>query len=159
MSILTQGSKLYVIDPVGPVIMPIDCVTAFNPGGAPADQLEDTCMEDVSGVRSYKRGLKTPGQAAITLNIDPSNASHVRLFELSEGIANTNLKWALGWSDGTAAPTGLDSAGDFILPSSRTWFTFEGYVADFPFDFQLNALVTGDISVQRSGPGVWVPKA
>lgn len=158
MSILTQGSKLYMIDPADESLLPIDCVTAFNPGGAPADQLEDTCMEDTSGVRSYKRGLKTPGQAAITLNIDPSNASHVRLYELSEGIANTNLKFALGWSDGTAAPT-VDTGGEFNLPSTRTWFTFEGYVADFPFDFQLNALVTGDISIQRSGPGVWVPKA
>ena len=158
MSILTQGSKLYMIDPADDSLLPIDCVTAFNPGGAPADQLEDTCMEDVSGVRSYKRGLKTPGQAAITLNIDPANASHVRLYELSEGIANQNLKFALGWSDGTAAPT-VDSNSDFNLPNTRTWFTFEGYVADFPFDFQLNALVTGDISIQRSGPGVWVPKA
>lgn len=158
MSILTQGSKLYMIDPADQSLLPIDCVTAFNPGGAPADQLEDTCMEDTDNYRTYKRGLKTPGQAAITLNIDPANASHVRLQQLSEGVSNQNLKFALGWSDGTAAPT-VDSAGDFNLPTSRTWFTFEGYVADFPFDFQLNALVTGDVTIQRSGPGIWVPKA
>lgn len=158
MSMLTQGSKLYVIDPENDTVLPIDCVTNFNPGGNPADQIEDTCMEDTSGTRTYKRGLRTPGQAAITINADSRIASHVRLFELSQGIDDTILRWALGWSDGTAAPT-VGTDGDFDLPDTRTWFTFGGYVADFPFDFALNALVSSAVSVQRSGPGQWVPKA
>lgn len=158
MSMLTQGSKLYVIDPEDDSVLAVDCMTNFNPGGSPADQIEDTCMEDTTGTRTYKRGLRTPGQAAITINADPRVASHVRLFELSQGVDDTVLQWALGWSDGTAAPT-VDTNGNFNLPTSRTWFTFGGYVADFPFDFQLNALVTSAVSVQRSGAGVWVPKA
>ncbi|WP_366525632.1 phage tail tube protein [uncultured Microbulbifer sp.] len=46
-----------------------------------------------------------------------------------------------------------------MLPDSRTWFTFEGYVADFPFDFQQNSLVTGEMSIQRSGGSAWTVKA
>ena len=156
MSIKTQGTKLYFIDPDTEEVVGVDCMTQFNPGGAPADQLEDTCMEDTSGTRTYKPGLRTPGQASISINADPANASHVRLFELSQGDV-VNLHWALGWSDGTAAPT-VDSGG-FDLPATRTWFTFDGYVADFPFDFGLNALVASTVSIQRSGAGVWVPKA
>jgi hypothetical protein len=157
MSIKTQGSKLYVIDPETGDVLGVDCITQFNPGGAPADQLEDTCMEDTSGTRTYKAGLRTPGQASVGINPDPNNPSHVRLFELSQGDSQV-LEWALGWADGTAAPTGADSNG-FVLPASRTWLTFEGYIADFPFDFALNTLVTGTISIQRSGPLAWVPKA
>lgn len=157
MSIKTQGTKLYAIDPDTGAVLGVDCITQFNPGGAPADQLEDTCMEDTSGTRTYKAGLRTPGQASVGINPDPTNASHIRLFELSQGDVQ-NLQWALGWSDGTAAPT-ADTAGNFNLPGTRTWLTFAGYIADFPFDFALNTLVSGTISIQRSGALAWVPKA
>jgi hypothetical protein len=103
------------------------------------------------------RGLRTPGQATIGLNADPSFASHIRLHELSEDDTVDFVKWAVGWSDGTAAPT-VDTSGDFVLPTSRTWFTFQGYVADFPFDFAQNTVVTSTVSIQRSGGSAWVPK-
>ncbi|STV76378.1 Uncharacterised protein [Klebsiella michiganensis] len=38
-------------------------------------------------------------------------------------------------------------------------FIFQGYVSDFPFDFQANAVVTTSATIQRSGSAVWVPKA
>lgn len=158
MSIATQGTQLYFIDPDTGDTVAVDCIVSINPGTAPASQLDDTCLEDRSGYRSFKRGLRTPGEAAMTINADPQNASHIRLYELSQGVANDNLQFALGWSDGTAAPV-ADTGGEFNLPNTRTWYTFEGYIADFPFDFQLDALVTSDVSVQRSGAGVWVPKA
>ena len=155
MSIKTQGTKLFVIDPDTDEVLGVDCMTQFNPGGAPADQLEDTCMEDTNGTRTYKAGLRTPGQATVAIKPDPANESHLRMFELSQGDAQ-NLDWALGWSDGTAEPT-VDSNG-FELPATRTWLTFNGYIADFPFDFALNALVDGSIAIQRSGPIAWVAK-
>lgn len=161
MSILSQGTKIYALVPplsgTGPkTVLAIECATAFNPGGAPADQIEDTCLEDT--VRSYKKGLRTPGQASITLNADPKNASHIRLHQLSEAEGDTSVDWAVGWSDGTAAPT-LNTAGDgFELPDSRTWFVFQGFVSDFPFDFAGNAVVTSAVTVQRSGGSAWIPK-
>ncbi|MDI3391444.1 phage tail tube protein [Pseudomonas sp. V98_8] len=161
MSILSQGTKIYALVPplsgTGPkTVLAIECATAFNPGGAPADQIEDTCLEDT--VRSYKKGLRTPGQASITLNADPKNASHIRLHQLSEAEGDTSVDWAVGWSDGTAAPT-LNTAGDgFELPESRTWFVFQGFVSDFPFDFAGNAVVTSAVTVQRSGGSAWIPK-
>lgn len=157
MSILSQGTQIYFIDPEGtePTIVAVECATSFTPGGAPADQIEDTCLE--STTRTYKRGLRTPGQATITINADPMNASHIRLHELSEDDTIASLKWAVGWSDGTAAPT-LDTNGDFVLPATRTWFLFDGYVADFPFDFAQNTVVTTAISVQRSGGSSWIKK-
>ena len=135
--------------------MQVECATTFNPGGAPADQIEDTCLEDFE--RSYRPGLRTPGQASLGVNADPANTSHVTLHQLSEMNPSPALKWAVGWSDGSDAPT-ISSGGDFDLPETRTWFTFEGYVSDFPFDFQQNSVVTSEVTIQRSGGSAWIPK-
>lgn len=155
MSVLTQGTQVYFIDPDTLAVTAVQCATALNPGGQPADQIEDTCLE--SFVRSYKKGLRTPGQAALTMNADPQNTSHVRLHALSEENLDRSIKWAVGWSDGTAAPT-ADSDGNFILPNTRTWFTFDGYVSDFPLDFAQNTIVVTAATIQRSGGSTWTPK-
>lgn len=159
MSVLTQGTQIYFIDPDfdsnGPGVREVECATTFTPGGNPADQIEDTCLSDTS--RSYKPGLRTPGQATLGLNADPENESHVRLHQLSETDPSPTLKWAVGWADGTSVPT-LDSSGDFDLPTDRTWFVFEGYVSDFPFDFAANTVVTTQAAIQRSGGSAWIRK-
>ncbi|WP_430317155.1 phage tail tube protein [Pseudomonas sp. p1(2021b)] len=161
MSILTQGTQVYaLVKPVtgtGPLtVLEVECATAFNPGGSPKEQIEDTCLS--SKERTYKPGLRTPGQASLTINADPNNASHIRLHQLSEEDGDTTVKWAVGWSDGTAAPTLNTTGDDFELPETRTWFVFEGYVADFPFDFAANAVVSTAVSIQRSGGSAWIKK-
>lgn len=161
MSILTQGTQVYGLMPpasgTGPfTVVEVECATAFNPGGSPKEQIEDTCLS--SKERTYKPGLRTPGQASLTINADPNNASHIRLHQLSEADGDTTIKWAVGWSDGTAAPTVSAEGDDFELPASRTWFIYEGYVADFPFDFAANAVVSTAVSIQRSGGSAWIKK-
>lgn len=163
MSMLTQGTQIYFIDPNSDSdgsfeVIEVECATTFSPGGAPADQIEDSCLADAE--RSYRRGMRTPAQASLGLNADSANASHIRMHELSESDTADGteiLKWAVGFSDGTAAPT-VDSAGDFVLPATRTWFTFQGYIADFPFDFALNSVVQSTVAVQRSGGSAWIKK-
>lgn len=239
MSILSQGTQIYALVPSVSSpgtfeVMEVECATAFNPGGNPADQIEDTCLSET--VRSYKRGLRTPGQASLTLNADPRNPSHIRLHQLSEDDSIENISWAVGWSDGkgiapgvaqeggissisvTSGGTGYTSApvvaitggggtgatataiiedgsvvavnitnpgsgytslptvamtggagsgatgvaelgdGDFLLPPTRTWFVFDGYVSDFPFDFAANTVVTTAATIQRSGGSAWIRK-
>lgn len=156
MAILAQGTQVYFIDPDTSVITPVVCATTFSPGGNPSDQIETTCLEDSD--RSYLPGLRTPGQSSLGINADPANASHIRLHALSQSNPSPVLQWAIGWSDGTAAPTSVNSAGDFVLPNTRTWYTFEGYVSDFPFDFAQNTVVTSAVTIQRSGVSVWTPK-
>lgn len=158
MSKLSQGTQVYLIDPDDDSVIEIECITSFNPGGNPADQLDDTCLANTTA--TYKRGLRKPGVAAAELNADPENASHIRLFELSDSDeeADQDLRFVIGWSDGTTVPT-ADSAGEFVLPTTRTWFKFSGYVANFPFDFGINKLVTSQVSIQRSGKGVWQKKS
>jgi len=240
MSILSQGTQVFALVPTAGnpsifEVMEIECATAFSPGGNPADQIETTCLSET--VRSYMRGLRTPGQATLSLNADPRNASHVRLHQLSEDDSIESIRWVVGWSDGkgilptvgtsgalaaislgaggtgyTTAPTvaitggggtgatataivsdgavtgfNITNAGagytstptialtggggtgaaasavlgegdDFILPPTRTWFLFDGYVSDFPFDFAANTVVTTAATIQRSGGSAWIRK-
>jgi hypothetical protein len=234
MSMLTQGTQLYGL--INGQVREIECITNFNPGANPADQIEDTCLSETNS-RTYKKGLRTPGQASVTINADPRNESHYLVWKLGEAASDELIPWAIGWSDGvdiaptlapansigsinvsaggtgyTSAPTVALTGGggtgatatavvdggavigvtitnpgtgytstptvtftggagsgaaatavrntepEMVLPTTRTWYTFQGYVADFPFDFQANAVVSTAASLQRSGPGVWVRK-
>lgn len=159
MSIVSQGTEIYFFDPanVPQGVVRVECATTFNPGGNPADQIEDTCLEDFE--RSYKPGLRTPGQATMGINADPANSSHVLLSQLSQQNPSPVLKWAVGWSDGQSAPALNTGNDDFDLPTDRTWFTFDGYVSDFPFDFSQNTVVSSQLTIQRSGGSSWIPKA
>lgn len=156
MSILTQGTQVFMIDPDDPMtVVKIPGVTALNPGGNPRDQIEDTDLEDTTS-RKYKKGLGTPGQASMTVNADPQKPAHVRLYELANDDQDRNIQFVVGMSDGTEPPTVADGA--FTLPTTRSWFGFEGYVSDFPMDFATNSVVSSQVSIQRSGGGAWTKK-
>lgn len=153
MAKLTQGTQLYFLDPEAGVTE-VDCATAINGIEATRDQIETTCLAGTS--RTYEPGMPTPGQASVTINFDPSEPSHVRLHELYR--AGTKVEWAVGWSDGTAAPT-EGTEEDFELPTSRSWITFNGFIANVPFDFALNAVVGSTMPIQLSGFPTLTPKA
>ncbi|CZY24429.1 phage tail protein [Escherichia coli] len=159
MSVVTQGTQLYVL--ANGVVSEIECITAFSPGGSPADQIDDTCLSE-RNTRKYKKGLRTPGQATATLNADPTNASHLMLSNMAESNDQSDVTFAIGWSDGESEPTagtGPEAVDGLTLPSDRTWYVFKGYVSDFPFDFQGNTVVQTSATIQRSGQGAWIPKA
>ena len=164
MALKTARTSLYYIDPEfdsnGPGIVTVGCVTSLSGIGASRDQLEDTCLEDEA--RSYEAGLGTPGQKTFTINFDPSDDSHVRLYRLWQ--AGTKVQWALGLSDGPPAPAALvpptlNSVDEFELPATRSWITYEGYVSDVPLDLALNAFMTANVSVQVSDFPQIFPKA
>lgn len=157
MSVLTKGTKVWFRDPdatAGGEIVEIPGMTQFNPGGTPAEQIDDTDLADME--RKYKRGMRTPGQATGAVKADPAIAAHIRLAELANDDADRNIEFFVGWSDGTTAPTFASEA--VVLPLDRTFYTFQGYISDFPFDFTLNAIVTTQLSIQRSGKGQWLKK-
>lgn len=152
----TKGMQLFYIDPADNSVGRVTGLTNFNPGGAPADQIEVTDLDELE-TKNYEKGLRTPGQATGTVLADPTVAVHIRLHAMVEDGTIGNVQWAVGWGDGTTAPT-ADSNGNFNLPTTRTWYTFEGYVSDFPFDFQLNTVVNTALTIQRSGGGTWQKK-
>jgi len=147
MGINVQGSNLYFIDPEsGGGITEVGCVTTLDGLTASRDQNDVTCISDEA--RRFEAGLLTPGAATFTILFDPTDDSHVRLHELYR--AGTTLKWALGLSDGTAPPSGVDSDGEFTLPATRSYITFDGYISDFPWSFTVGQKVTNNLSIQVS---------
>ncbi|WP_110642450.1 phage tail tube protein [Salinicola sp. CPA57] len=153
MSILTQGTQVFML--AAGAIVRIPGATAFNPAGNPRDQIDDTTLEETVS-RQYKKGLGTPGSASITVNADPQEPAHVQLYDMANSRTDENVTFFVGWSDGDQPPT--VSGESVTLPTSRTWFQFDGYVSDFPMDFATNALVSSQITIQRSGDGKWTPR-
>lgn len=146
---------LYTVDPDTDAILVVGCVTSIDGIDTTLDQLETTCLD--SAARTYVAGLATPGTATFTINFDPADDSHVRLHELK--VAGTTLPWAIGFGDGTAPPTSVDTDGDFVLPTTRSWISFDGFMNSYPFSFALNAVVTSTVGIQISGEPTVTPKA
>lgn len=158
MTIKSQGTDLYTIDPATGALLDVGCITSLDGIDTAIDQIETTCLNDIT--RTYEAGLSTPGAATFGLQFDPSEVNHIRLHQLK--TAGTQLKWAIGFSDGTVAPTtGTDSSGDneFVLPPTRSWLVFDGYMNSFPFTFGLNTMVTSTVGIQVSGEPVLLPKS
>lgn len=158
MTIKSQGTDLYTLDPATGALLDVGCITSLDGIDTAIDQIETTCLNDIT--RTYEAGLSTPGAATFGLQFDPSEVNHIRLHQLK--TAGTQLKWAIGFSDGTVAPTtGTDSSGDneFVLPPTRSWLVFDGYMNSFPFTFGLNTMVTSTVGIQVSGEPVLIPKS
>lgn len=158
MPLTSQGTDLFAIDPATGTLLDVGCITSLDGIDTAIDQIETTCLNDTS--RTYEAGLSTPGAATFGLQFEPGNPAHLRLHQLK--TAGTTLHWVIGFSDGTVNPTvGVDSSGDdeFILPPTRSWLTFDGYMNSFPFTFGLNTMVTSTVGIQVSGEPVLIPKS
>ena len=149
MSVKTQGTQIFILDPEGSdgcSVLTILCATNLSGLGAPREQIETTCLESDS--REYVGGLATPAALTVSVNFDPSNESHFRMYELWK--SNTSFKFAIGFGPETNVPT-VDSACEFEFPTQRTYIEAEGYIVDLPLDISLNAVVTAAIPIQVSG--------
>lgn len=158
MTIRSQGTDLYTIDPDTGALLDVGCITSIDGIDTAIDQIETTCLNNLS--RTYEAGLATPGAATFGLQFDPANVNHIRLHQLK--TAGITLQWAIGFSDGTLPPTtAVDSSGDdeFVFPPTRSWLQFEGYMNSYPFTFALNTMVTSTVGIQVSGEPILIPKS
>lgn len=160
--ILPQGTQLYARAPKeagGFEVIKIDCALTVDVGEDERDEHDDTCLEEMEAHSTFP-GLITPGDATFTVQIDPSNPGHVKLWALFK--ARTNVSWALGWGDGVdldpVAP--VDPATDWTLSLERTWNTWLGRVSGMNFTgFEAGgAPVQGSIKIKRSSASEWLVK-
>jgi hypothetical protein len=151
----TQGTELFFTNPLTSAadIMKVACPTGITGLGGAADQLDDTCLDSTE--RTFKQGLRTPGQVTIPVNFIPSSASHQALLAMQQ--SGQNVSWMIAMSDGVTDPTVVNSAGLIVPPANRTSIRFDGYVADFNIDIATNAIVTATVIVQRSGSILMTP--
>lgn len=143
MATLTKGTKLYWIK--GGTTVQEVAATSISGLSAQRDNIETTDLTQTA--KTFMPGLMSPGSAQFSIQFDPSNAVHKDLH--AAYVAGDTIKWALGWSDGTTAPT--VTAGDFVLPTTRSFLEFEGFIQDVTFDFSINNVVTSQVSIQVSG--------
>jgi len=155
MSVKTQGTQLFAIDPADGSVIVVGCPTSIDGIDTAIEQIEVTCLDSLA--REYVAGMPTPGTATFAINVDPQDASHIRLHQLK--IAGETMQWAVGWSEGVGVPTSeLGSDGEYVwnlpLPTDRSWITFEGFMNSFPFTFALNSVVQSTVGIQVSGEPV-----
>lgn len=146
----TKGTQMYVriINTSGGYeIDKIECPTGITGLGGAAAQVDDTCLDDEE--MAYSAGMPNPGQVQMPINFDPSLDSH-RLLRSLYNSQDTVL-WIVGDSDGKDIPPTVAGDGTVTYPTTRTYHSFLGYVADAPLDFAINANVKSNISIQRSG--------
>lgn len=158
MSVTPEGTQCFVIDPDAPTeVITIKCVTNFSPGSGTVNQHDNTCLEETEAEQSLP-GLVAPGQASITVRIDPGSPSHKALIDLSQRRPRPKLVWALGWPDGTDVPTALDGA--FTFPSARTYTQIRGHISnEIHPEFSVGTAVEAEVQIQRSGGISWSYKA
>lgn len=154
MSMKTQGTQLYAIDPADDSILGVIAVTSIDGIDSPVDPIETTPLEAMA--REFVAGLKSPGAATFGINIDPRIPSHLRLHQIK--TAGTTIKWAIGFSDAVGTPPTVTTK-KFTLPTTRTWITFEGFMTAYPFTFAQNDVVKSTIGIQVSGDPILVPAA
>ena len=161
MSIKTQGTQMYCVDPDNKTILVVGCVTGIDGLDTTLDQLETTCLDSLA--RTYVGGLATPGSATFDINFDPADDSHVRMHQIK--VSGAVLNWAIGFGDGIRDSNGnlpqptVDTSGNFVLPNTRSWIAFQGFMNSYPFTFAINALVTSKVGIQISGEPAVLPKA
>lgn len=149
MALKTAGTEMWVIltNSNGPEAIKIGCPTGVTGLGGSKTQLDATCLD--SEEMEYEAGMANPGQVTVNLNFDPQAPSHLELWDLFE--SGDTVTWVIGFRGSTAPPT-VDTAGVVTYPGGRRYISFDGYVADLPLDFAVNALVKSTMQVQRSGP-------
>lgn len=161
MSMLTQGSDLYVLVPAegtgDPTIMRVQCVTEISSIGAGTrDQIDTTCISALVD-RTSKPGLSTPGAVTSSTNYDVNDPSLDVLLAMRD--AGTTTQFYVGLVDGSVPGTDEEDrprplvgvGGAVTFPATRTFVEWTGYVSEFGMDIASNNVVKSPISIQRSG--------
>jgi hypothetical protein len=155
-TVKTQGTELFVIDASvtssEEELVKMSCPTGITGLGGPRDQIEDTCL-DTTDEKTFVAGLGNPGQVSVPFNLIPRNGSHQSLFGWKE--SGTIMKWLACLSESDEDPT-VDTDGNFAKPTTRTTIAFSAYVSDVNIDIATNEIVRGTLTLQRSGPVVFV---
>lgn len=150
MSIKSQGTELFFVNPDTGVVTKMSCPTGITGLGGAADQVEITCLDSVD--KQYSRGLGNSGQVTVPFIMDPTAASHQVLFGLQ--AAGDTFQWMICLSDGTGTPT-ANSLDQFNALTTRSNVTFDGYISDVTIDVAGNDAVRGTLIIQRSGSLDW----
>lgn len=155
MSISSQGTQIYFVDPSNNQLYELDCPTGVTVPRATRETLDATCINTTGNARILKPGLGTPPTQTLSVLFDPASQSQVLLVNLQD--SGETLNWFVGLPDGTTAPT-VDVDGDVTIPTDRSFWVYDGYVADTSMAAEINALLSMEFTLQMSGQSIFIPK-
>ena len=109
-TILTQGTEIFCLAPTAvglstKAIFKINGASEFNPGDETSDEIPTTELAE-NKAHTFAVGLTDPGEASITLQVNPADPKHKLLYDLR----GEPLEFFVGWADGKAEPA-LATAG------------------------------------------------
>jgi hypothetical protein len=150
----TQGTALYMLDTTGSPerVLKIANLTNVDSLGGSAGDIDVTNFD--STAKEYLVGLLDNGTASFGLNLSPSEDSHQVILENAGGA---RFRWAIGCSDGTAPPT-IGAGPVFVLPTTRTWFTFQASIQEATRAFATDDAIRIQGSLRVSGSILMTPK-
>ncbi|MEN8380784.1 phage tail tube protein [Acinetobacter radioresistens] len=151
MAIRTQGTSIFISD--GTTITELGCITALDFGSDSVSRIDNTCLQETKS-KAYISGLSDPGEGSITFNVDEEDASHLKLLEWADD--RTELTFYIGASGSTDKPT--ISTGTVSVPTTRSFWTFQGNLANSTPSIEQDSLVSYQVSMQRSSAVTFIPK-
>lgn len=149
MSLKTKGTEVFFIfqNSNGYSVVKLGCPKGVQGLGGSKSQIDKTCLD--SQEMEFDPGMANPGALTIDLDFDPSKVSHQDLLYMDAN--DETVTWIIALSDGTAPPTVNSGTGVVTYPSTRSYISFLGYIADVPFDIAVNQNVKSNVSIQRTG--------
>lgn len=139
------------IAPTAAAVTGVDSIALTNGGSGytapPAVSLTGGGGTGATAVAALGTGANAGKVASITVT-NPGTG-----YTTAPAVAFTG-----GTGTGAAATSAVDGKADFVLPTTRSWLMFEGYMTSFPFSFAQNASVESSIGVQVSGDVDWISK-
>lgn len=125
MRIKVQKSQLFYFD--GTEIHRVQCAKQVELGTDTEEDIDVTCLDDEED--NFDAGKKTPGEGSLSIDLDDENESHLGLVALSKSNPRKKVMWYLGSSNSDDAPTvEAGSPATVSLPTTRTWWVWEGYL-------------------------------
>lgn len=148
MARATKGTEIWFVmqRTAGPEIVKLGCPKGLTGLGGAKSQLDTTCLD--SDEMEFSPGMGSPGAVTVNLDFDPDKLSHRDLVTMDEN--DTITEWVIGLSGSTSVPT-VDTAGVVTFPTDRDYVSFNGYIAELPLDFAINANIASACSIQRTG--------
>lgn len=149
----TQKMQYWFIDPDTNQLHRVKQVSNVTPPDQQNDELPATDFDSTS--KEFEQGLSDPGQAEFEVNYDLTDDVHYRLDQIKE--SGDNFKFAVGYSDGTSAPT-VDSNGEFVFPADRSFRWFTGFIKGRTEQAAPNELLRVTYTIRVSGSVTFVNK-
>lgn len=140
--VLTQGTKVYI--KTGEELLAMDCIKAIQLGDDSPTEIDTTCLDETYS-KTSRYGLTSHGEGSLSINTDPTNASHIKLLQLAADRAEVEV--VVAWSDGTAVPTLVTKV--LTLPTGRTFTKFTANLIEKSPTFESDALVNHTIGMKR----------